>query len=73
MSTHQWLWQSRVIGTRGIRRKNHGWQAYVRLHGRLVTKQFPREASLAEMQQWRETQIRAATDDADHAPTLERP
>lgn len=37
----------------GIRRHGAGWQAYVRIDGRLVTKSFPLATSAEAMQAWR--------------------
>jgi hypothetical protein len=40
----------------GIRSYRHGWQAYVRIDGRLVSRTFPRTATRDEMQAWRRSQ-----------------
>jgi len=40
----------------GIRRYRHGWQAYVRVDGRLVSRTFPRTTTREEMQAWRRSQ-----------------
>jgi hypothetical protein len=40
----------------GIRSYRHGWQAYIRIGGRLVSRTFPRSATRAEMQAWRRAQ-----------------
>ena len=40
----------------GIRKYRHGWQAYIRVEGRLVSRTFPRTATLEEMQAWRRSQ-----------------
>jgi hypothetical protein len=47
--------------TTGIRRRQKGWKAYVRVNGHLYTKQFPRSATRAEMQAWRRRQREIAT------------
>lgn len=43
----------------GIRRRRAGWEAYVRVHGELYTKQYPIDQPLADMRAWREQQIDA--------------
>jgi hypothetical protein len=40
----------------GIRKYRHGWQAYIRVEGRLVSRTFPRTATREEMQAWRRSQ-----------------
>lgn len=44
---------------KGIRRKGTGWQAFVRVAGRLWTKQFPIDHPIEKMREWRELQIDA--------------
>ena len=41
----------------GIRSHGRGWQAYVRIAGRLYTEGFALDTPVSEMQRWRETQI----------------
>lgn len=43
----------------GVRRKRQGWQAYVRIRGRLLSKQFPANTPLETMQAWRHQQAGA--------------
>jgi hypothetical protein len=40
----------------GIRSYRHGWRAYVRVDGTLVSRTFPRSATRDEMQAWRRSQ-----------------
>jgi hypothetical protein len=47
----------------GIRRNGQGWQAYVRVGRRFLSRTFPRTATRDEMQAWRRSQ----------RPDLERP
>lgn len=42
---------------KGIRRRRGGWRAYIRVRGRLYTKQFPLETPRAEIRDWREDQV----------------
>lgn len=42
---------------KGIRRRRGGWRVTVRVRGRLYSKQFPLEQSVASMRAWRERQI----------------
>jgi hypothetical protein len=41
---------------KGMRRTPSGFQAYVRVYGRLLTKRFPATATITEMKDWREAQ-----------------
>jgi integrase len=40
----------------GLRRKRGGWQAYVKVHGKTYTRQYPLETPIADMRAWRDTQ-----------------
>ena len=40
----------------GIRSYRDGWQAYIRIDGRFISRTFPRSATRAEMQAWRRSQ-----------------
>lgn len=42
---------------KGIRRKGKGWQAFVRVAGKLHTKQFPIDHAVEKMRAWRELKI----------------
>lgn len=42
---------------KGIRRKGKGWQAFVRVAGKLRSKQFPIDHPVEKMRAWREQQI----------------
>lgn len=41
----------------GIRRRRKGWRVFVRVNGRLISKQFPIDKPIAEMRAWRDEQI----------------
>jgi integrase len=37
---------------KGLRRKNDGWEAYIRIHGHLYTQRFPRETPVETLRAW---------------------
>ena len=46
----------RAVGTPGIRRKGHRWEANIRVDGHLRSKTFPLDTPLSHLQAWRESQ-----------------
>lgn len=44
----------------GIRRKRGGWQAFVVVDGKYVSRQFPLDTPVAEMRAWRDAQVDTA-------------
>lgn len=53
---------------KGIRRTPTGWQAYIRVNGRIRAKRFPPDTTLTRMKAWREEQRVRARLGADLPP-----